>query len=85
MQEATGYHFIQLRRPPRVGTGCRRWPRDRGRPRARSSSPETPVCFLRSIFVPDAETCFQLFRGTPAAVAETLSRAGLAAAEGGVA
>lgn len=49
---------------------------------AEVDSPATPVRFLRSIFVPEDGTCFQLFRGTATAVTETLSRADLAVEAG---
>jgi hypothetical protein len=39
------------------------------------------VRFLRSIFVPDDDACFQLYRGAPSAIAKALSRAGVVEAE----
>jgi hypothetical protein len=84
VQEATGYHLVELRRPAHGWEGLQALAA-RARAAAEAvDSPETPVRFLRSIFVPDDDACFQLFRGTQAAVAETLTRAGLSF-EGGIA
>jgi hypothetical protein len=55
----------------------------RGAQRARQAAAElsnqgTPVRYVRSIFVPDDETCFHLYRaGSVEAVREVESRAGL--------
>lgn len=77
MQERTGYHLIELHRPE-YGWGELQALSARARSAAeRVNSEETPVRFLRSIFVPDVETCFHLFQGTAAAVAEAVSRAEL--------
>jgi hypothetical protein len=82
VQEA-GYHFVQLARPADGWAGLQTLS---ARARAAADevdSPETPVAFLRSVFVPDDEACFGLFRGTEAAVAEALSRADLSPARSG--
>lgn len=79
MQERTGYHLIELRRPE---DGWEELQDLSARARSaaeRVNSEETPVRFLRSIFVPDVETCFHLFEGTRAAVAEAVGHAGIAA------
>lgn len=75
MHESSGYHLVELHRPEHGWTKLQALA-----VRARSAaeqvnSAETPVRFLRSIFVPDDEVCFQLFEGTTAAVAEAVSRA----------
>lgn len=74
MQEGTGYHLIELRRPE---DGWEELQDLSARARSaaeRVNSEETPVRFLRSIFVPDVETCFHLFEGTATAVAEAVRR-----------
>ena len=82
MQERTDYHLIELHRPD-DGWGELQALSARARSAAeRVNCDETPVRFLRSIFVPDDETCFYLFEGTAAAVAETLSRAEIASGNG---
>ena len=75
MQERTDYHLIELRRPDHGWDELQALSARARSAAERVNSEETPVRFLRSIFVPDDETCFHLFEGTAAAVAETLSRA----------
>ena len=75
MQERTDYHLIELRRPEDGWDELQALSARARSAAERVNSEETPVRFLRSIFVPDDETCFHLFEGTAAAVAETLSRA----------
>jgi hypothetical protein len=78
VQERPDYHLIRLSRP-RDGWDELQALSARARSAAEHvNSEELPVRFLRSIFVPDDETCFHLFEGTAAAVAETLSRADIA-------
>ena len=75
MQETAGYHFVELQRPEHGWSELQALA-DRARSAAEQvNSAEKPVRFLRSIYVPDNETCFQLFEGTRAAVAEAVSRA----------
>ncbi len=70
------YHLVELHRPR---DGCGELQAVAARAAAEQLSTEgTPVRFLRSIFVPDDETCFHLFEGTAAAVAEASSRAEIA-------
>jgi hypothetical protein len=85
MEATGGYHLVELQRPAEGWGGLQSLTARARAAAAEVDSAGTPVRFLRSIFVPDEEACFQLFRGTTAAVAETLSRAGLATAEGPVA
>ena len=78
MQERAHYHFVELHRPE-LGWDELQALASKARAAAEQiNSAETPVRFLRSIFVPDGETCFQLFEGTAAAVAEAASLAGIA-------
>lgn len=75
MHDPTRYHLVELQRPEH---GWRELQTLAARTRSAAeqvNSVETPVRFLRSIYVPDDGTCFQLFEGTPAAVAEVVSRA----------
>ena len=83
MEEATGYHLVELRRPAHGWEGLQALAATARAAAEGVDSPETPVRFLRSIFVPDDDAYFQLFRGTPSAVAEALGRAGVAEAERG--
>lgn len=77
MPQSSRYHLIELH-PPANGWTELEALAARARAAAEQvNSAETPVRFLRSIFVPDDETCFQLFEGTPAAVAAAVSRAKL--------
>ena len=78
MQERTDYHLIELRRPDHGWDELQALSARARSAAERVNSDELPVRFLRSIFVPDDETCFHLFEGTAAAVAETLSRAEIA-------
>ena len=80
MQERAGYHLIELHRPEHGWTELQALSARARYAAERVNSEETPVRFLRSIFVPDSETCFHLFEGTAAAVAEAVSRAELAPA-----
>jgi hypothetical protein len=75
MQEQTGYHFIELHRPEHGWDELQALSARARSAAERVNSEETPVRFLRSIFVPDAETCFHLFQGTAAAVAAAVSGA----------
>ena len=85
MQEQTGYHLIELHRPEHGWDELQALSARARSAAERVNSEETPVRFLRSIFVPDVETCFHLFQGTAAAVAETLTQAQIASShEGGV-
>lgn len=75
MQESSRYHLVELHRP---GNGWSELQALAARARSAAehvNSAGTPVRFLRSIFVPDDEKCFQLFEGTSEAVAEAVSRA----------
>lgn len=85
MAKKTDYHLIELH-PPDHGWAELQALSARARAAAESvNSEETPVRFLRSIFVPDDETCFHLFEGTAAAVAETLTQAEITSGhEGGL-
>jgi hypothetical protein len=78
MQERAGYHLIELHRPEHGWEELQALSAKARSAAERVNSEETPVRFLRSIFVPDIETCFHLFEGTTAAVAEAVTRAGLA-------
>jgi hypothetical protein len=75
VQERTDYHLIELHRPEDGWDELQALSARARSAAERVNSEETPVRFLRSIFVPDDEICFHLFEGTAAAVAETLSRA----------
>ena len=75
MQERTDYHLIELRRPDHGWNELQALSAKARSAAERINSDEMPVRFLRSIFVPDDEACFHLFKGTAAAVAETLSLA----------
>ena len=83
MQERTDYHLIELHRPDDGWDELQALSARARSAAERVNSAETPVRFVRSIFVPDDETCFHLFEGTAAAVAETLSRAELASGRAG--
>ena len=75
MPENARYHLVELQRPEH-GWSALQELADRARSAAEQvNSAETPVRFLRSIYVPDRETCFQLFEGTAAAVAEAVGMA----------
>lgn len=78
MQEGTDYHLIELHRPDHGWNELQALSARARSAAERVNSEETPVRFLRSIFVPDDETCFHLFEGTAAAVAATLSQAEIA-------
>ena len=79
MQERTGYHLVELHRPEHGWDELQALSANARSAAERVNSAETPVRFLRSIFVPDTETCFHLFEGTAAAVAEAVGRAERAA------
>ena len=64
------YHFVQLDRPEHGWDALQALATQARSAAEQVDSKETPVRFLRSIFVPDDETCFHLFEGTAAAVAE---------------
>ena len=83
MQDRTDYHLIELRRPDHGWDELQALSARARTAAERVNSDELPVRFLRSIFVPDDETCFHLFEGTAAAVAEALSRAEIASGHGG--
>ena len=75
MSAIARYHLVELQRP-QGGWGELQAAAAQARSAAEQVSSEgTPVRFLRSIFVPDDETCFHLFEGTAAAVAEASGRA----------
>jgi hypothetical protein len=75
MEESTRYHLVELHRPD-DGWSDLQGIAARARTAAEQvNSADTPVRFLRSIFVPEDETCFQLFEGTAAAVAEVVGMA----------
>jgi hypothetical protein len=75
VQESPRYHLVELHRPEHGWSELQALA-DRARSAAEQvNSTETPVRFLRSIYLPDEETCFQLFDGTAAADAEAESRA----------
>ena len=78
MREKAQYHFVELHRPELGWDELQALAAQARSAAEQINSPETPVRFLRSIFVPDGEICFQLFEGTAAAVAEAASRAGIA-------
>lgn len=83
MEDTLGYHLVQLHRPD-DGWGELQALAARVRVAVDEIATDgEPVRFLRSIFVPEDDTCFQLFEGAPAAVAEALTRAGLAAETAG--
>lgn len=75
MQERPGYHLVELHRPEHGWDELQALSARARFAAERVNSEERPVRFLRSIFVPDVETCFHLFQGTAAAVAEAVSRA----------
>ena len=75
MHEQTGYHLIELHRPEHGWDELQALSARARSAAERVNSEGTPVRFLRSIFVPDVETCFHLFEGTAAAVAEAVSSA----------
>ena len=77
MQERAQYHFVELHRPELGWDELQALAAQARSAAEQVNSAETPVRFLRSIFVPDDATCFQLFEGTAAAVAEAASRAGI--------
>lgn len=78
MQEQTGYHLIELHRPEHGWDELQALSARARSAAERVNSEDMPVRFLRSIFVPDVETCFHLFQGTAAAVAAAVSTAQLA-------
>jgi hypothetical protein len=78
MHERTDYHLIELHRPDHGWNELQALSAKARSAAERVNSDELPVRFLRSIFVPDDETCFHLFEGTAAAVAEAVSQAGIA-------
>lgn len=74
MSAAARYHLIEVRRPPE-GWGELQALAAKAREAATEiDSEEDPVRFLRAIFLPEDGTCFHLFEGTDAAVAEASSR-----------
>jgi hypothetical protein len=83
VQERTDYHLIELHRPDHGWDELQALSARARSAAERVNSEETPVRFLRSIFVPDDGTCFHLFEGTAAAVAEALSRAEIASDRAG--
>jgi hypothetical protein len=83
VQKASRYHLVELHRPEHGWNDLQALSARARSAAERVNSEETPVRFLRSIFVPDVETCFHLFEGTAAAVAETLTRAEIASAPEG--
>ena len=78
MHHSPRYHLVELRRPEDGWHDLESFAA-----RARSAAEQvnsdgTPVRFLRSIFIPDAETCFHLFEGTADAAREVAALAKLA-------
>src|SRR5215208_5619409 len=67
MRKPPRYQLVELHRPEE-GWGELQSFSARARSAAEQvNSEQTPVRFLRSIFVPDDDTCFHLFEGTAAA------------------
>jgi hypothetical protein len=78
MQEGTDYHLIELRRPDHGWNELQALSAKARSAAERVNSDELPVRFLRSIFVPDDETCFVLCEAASFdAVRKTAERAAL--------
>jgi hypothetical protein len=68
------YHLMEVQRPP-AGWHELQALAEKARAAATEiDSEDEPVRFLRAIFLPEDGTCFHLFEGTDAAVAEASSR-----------
>ena len=75
MADAARYHLIELRRQHAGWTQLEALAEDARRLADELRAEGLQLRFLRTISVPDDETCFHLFEGTDAAVAEASSRA----------
>lgn len=76
--EELGHYLVELRRPPSGWQGLQRLSARARVAAERLSAEGLPVRFLRSIFVPEKDSCFLLYEGTSAeAVGEAGRRAAL--------
>jgi len=76
--EALGHYLVELRRPPSGWQGLQALSAHARVAAERLSAEGRPVRFLRSIFVPEEDSCFLLYEGTSAeAVGEAGRRAAL--------
>ena len=77
--EALGHYLVELHRPPLGWRGLQQLSADARAAAERLTAEGTRVRFLRSIFVPEKDSCFLLYEGTSAdAVHEAGRRAALA-------
>lgn len=76
--EALGHYLVELQRPPAGWEALQQLSADARVSAERLSAEGTSVRFLRSIFVPEADSCFFLYEGASAeAVGEAGRRAAL--------
>jgi hypothetical protein len=78
MSATARYHLMEVRRPPEGWRELEALAAKAREAAAAIDSEDAPVRFLRAIFLPEDGTCFHLFEGTDAAVAEASSRASAA-------
>ena len=77
--EALGHYLVELHRPPGGWDGLQRLAAQARGTAEQLTAEGTPVRFLRSIFVPDEDSCFLLYAAASAdAVGEAGRRAALA-------
>jgi hypothetical protein len=75
MDDHSRYHLIEIRRQHAGWARLEALAEDARRLADELRAEGLQLRFLRTIAVPDDETCFHLFEGTDAAVAEASSRA----------
>lgn len=77
--EAPGHYLVELHRPPAGWEALQQLSAEARACAERLSAEGTSVRFLRSIFVPEKDSCFLLYEGVSAdAVGEAARRAALA-------
>jgi hypothetical protein len=67
MLKTSRYQLVEIHRPENGWDDLESFAARARSAAEQVNSEKTPIRFLRSIFVPDDETCFHLFEGTAAA------------------
>lgn len=86
LRHSLGYYLVELHRPPSGWQALQQLSAQARAAAERLNAEGTPVRFLRSIFVPEQDSCFFLYEGASAeAVGEAGRRAALAIGRVGLA